>query len=55
MMMMSCATFCSPTLTKWGYDVTEARNGLEAWRLLHGNDAPKLAVLDWIMPGDGRG
>ena len=38
-------------LTKWGYDVVEARNGLEAWRLLHGNDAPKLAVLDWIMPG----
>ena len=38
-------------LTKWGYDVVEARNGLEAWRLLHGNDAPKLAILDWIMPG----
>jgi two-component system, cell cycle response regulator len=38
-------------LTKWGYEVVEARNGLEAWRLLHGNDAPKLAVLDWIMPG----
>jgi len=38
-------------LSKWGYDVVEARNGLEAWRLLHGNDAPKLAVLDWIMPG----
>ncbi len=38
-------------LTKWGYDVVEARNGIEAWRLLHGNDAPKLAILDWIMPG----
>ena len=38
-------------LTKWGYDVIEARNGLEAWRLLHGNDAPRLAVLDWVMPG----
>ncbi len=38
-------------LTKWGYDVVEARNGLEAWRLLNGNDAPKLAILDWIMPG----
>ena len=38
-------------LTKWGYDVIEARNGLEAWRLLHGNEAPRLAVLDWIMPG----
>jgi two-component system cell cycle response regulator len=38
-------------LTKWEYDVLEARNGLEAWRLLHGNDAPRLAILDWIMPG----
>jgi two-component system, cell cycle response regulator len=39
------------TLVKWGYDVVVARNGLEAWRLLQGNDAPKLAILDWIMPG----
>jgi two-component system, cell cycle response regulator len=39
------------TLTKWGYEVMVARNGLEAWRLLQGNDAPRLAILDWIMPG----
>jgi diguanylate cyclase (GGDEF)-like protein len=39
------------TLVKWGYDVVVARNGLEAWRLLQGNNAPKLAILDWIMPG----
>jgi diguanylate cyclase (GGDEF)-like protein len=39
------------TLAKWGYDVVVARNGLEAWRLLQGSDAPKLAILDWIMPG----
>jgi two-component system, cell cycle response regulator len=39
------------TLTKWGYEVLVARNGLEAWRLLQGNDAPRLAILDWIMPG----
>ena len=38
-------------LAKWGYDVLEARNGIEAWRMLHGNDAPKLAILDWMMPG----
>jgi two-component system cell cycle response regulator len=38
-------------LTKWGYDVIEARNGIDAWRLLQGNDAPRLAILDWIMPG----
>jgi len=39
------------TLTKWGYEVVVARNGLEAWRILQGNDAPQLAILDWIMPG----
>jgi len=39
------------TLTKWGYEVTASRNGLEAWEILHGNDAPRLAILDWIMPG----
>jgi diguanylate cyclase (GGDEF)-like protein len=39
------------TLTKWGYEIAVARNGLEAWRLLQVNDAPRLAILDWIMPG----
>ena len=39
------------TLTKWGYEVTASRNGLEAWEILHGDDAPRLAILDWIMPG----
>lgn len=39
------------TLSKWGYEVVIARNGLEAWRILQAEDAPKLAILDWIMPG----
>jgi len=39
------------TLSKWGYQVVIARNGLEAWRILQAEDAPKLAILDWIMPG----
>jgi two-component system cell cycle response regulator len=39
------------TLGKWGYEVAVARNGLEAWRMLQAEDAPKLAILDWIMPG----
>ncbi len=39
------------TLTKWGYEVLVARNGLEAWRLLQGSDAPRLGILDWMMPG----
>jgi len=38
-------------LNKWGYDVTVASNGEEAWRLLQTKDRPKIAVLDWMMPG----
>jgi two-component system, cell cycle response regulator len=38
-------------LKKWGYDVLIANDGLEALRLLQSRDAPRLAVLDWMMPG----
>ena len=39
------------SLTRWGYEVVVASDGLEASRLLLVPDAPKLAVLDWLMPG----
>ena len=38
-------------LSKRGYEVVLARDGLEAWDVLQRNDAPTLAILDWIMPG----
>jgi len=38
-------------LVRWGYDVAVARDGIEAWEMLKGEDAPKLAILDWMMPG----
>jgi two-component system cell cycle response regulator len=38
-------------LTKWGYTPVVARDGNEAWRALESEDAPRLAVLDWMMPG----
>ena len=38
-------------LTKWGYQAVIARSGTEAWRVLESEDAPRLAVLDWMMPG----
>ncbi len=39
------------SLTKWGYEVVTAKNGIEAWRILQTSDAPQLVILDWIMPG----
>ena len=37
-------------LGKWGYAVTAASDGQQAWQILQKEDAPKLAVLDWMMP-----
>ncbi len=39
------------TLTKWGYEVVLACDGSEAWDALQREDAPSLAILDWMMPG----
>ena len=38
-------------LTGWGYEVVVAGDGEQAWTCLQAADAPKLAVLDWMMPG----
>lgn len=38
-------------LTQWGYDVVVASDGDEAWRCLQADDSPRLAILDWMMPG----
>jgi two-component system, cell cycle response regulator len=38
-------------LVKWGYQVVTATDGLDALRILEGEDSPPLAVLDWMMPG----
>ncbi|HLJ78681.1 MAG TPA: diguanylate cyclase [Acidobacteriaceae bacterium] len=38
-------------LGKWGYAVTATSDGQQAWEVLQREDAPKLAILDWMMPG----
>jgi two-component system, cell cycle response regulator len=38
-------------LTSWGFDVIVACDGDEAWNCLQSEGAPKLVVLDWMMPG----
>jgi phosphoserine phosphatase RsbU/P len=37
-------------LRKCGYAVHETVNGTEAWDLLQRPDAPRMAILDWMMP-----
>jgi two-component system cell cycle response regulator len=39
------------TLVKWGYEVLSCRDGNCAWLELQKEDAPRLAILDWMMPG----
>ncbi len=38
-------------LSRWGYTVTAACDGDEAWRILGEPDHPHILILDWIMPG----
>lgn len=38
-------------LTRWGYDVVTASDGTDAWKILQGEDAPKLILADVQMPG----
>ncbi len=39
------------SLIKWGHEVVVTSNGVEAWEALQREDAPPLAILDWVMPG----
>jgi diguanylate cyclase (GGDEF)-like protein len=39
------------TLGQLGYDILAARDGIEAAKYLRQKDAPRLAILDWMMPG----
>ncbi|HWZ45998.1 MAG TPA: diguanylate cyclase [Candidatus Saccharimonadales bacterium] len=38
-------------LESWGFDVSIATNGLEAWQILQQPESPTVVLLDWEMPG----
>jgi CheY-like chemotaxis protein len=38
-------------LAMWGYQVVTCVSGTEAWDALRKDDSPKLAILNWMMPG----
>lgn len=37
-------------LTTWGYAVTMAEDGAEAWAILQQEIRPQVLILDWMMP-----
>src|SRR5258707_1337279 len=37
-------------LRRWNYDVIAVADGAAAWDILQTEQAPKLAILDWMMP-----
>ena len=38
------------TLTRAGHEVVSACDGAGAWQILQSGDAPRLAIIDWLMP-----
>jgi diguanylate cyclase (GGDEF)-like protein len=38
-------------LCNWGYQITAVADGNEAWKVLQGESAPELVILDWMMSG----
>jgi diguanylate cyclase (GGDEF)-like protein len=38
-------------LVNWDYDVAVVTDGMAALKILEADDTPRLAVLDWMMPG----
>lgn len=44
-------TLLKKTLTKAGYEVIIAENGEAAWDVIQQEEPPKLALIDWMMPG----
>ncbi len=39
------------TLRGWGHDLVVTHDGNAAWEALLAENAPPLAILDWMMPG----
>ena len=36
--------------TDWGFGLVVAKDGKEAWKALGARNAPRLALLDWVLP-----
>jgi DNA-binding response OmpR family regulator len=38
-------------LRRWGHEVVSTCDGVAAWEAMQTGAAPRLAILDWMMPG----
>ena len=38
-------------LQKWGHEVVVCTDGNAAWEILQRAEAPRLVIMDWMMPG----
>jgi CheY-like chemotaxis protein len=45
------ARILDATFRRWGHEVIITRDGQAAWEVLQRENAPKLAIIDWVMPG----
>ena len=48
---LTSRTVLTSVLQKLDYNVTALPDGQSAWEALQQNDAPRLVILDWLMPG----
>jgi DNA-binding response OmpR family regulator len=37
-------------VSSWGYEVVTASDGAQAWQMLQESNAPRLSIVDWVMP-----
>ncbi len=42
--------FLANYIEQWGYEIIFAQTGNEAWEILQRQDAPKLILLNWMLP-----
>lgn len=45
------AQLLTSLIDSWGYEVTAVNDGTAALAILQAEDAPQLALFDWMMPG----
>ncbi|SEQ38290.1 diguanylate cyclase (GGDEF) domain-containing protein [Ectothiorhodospira magna] len=47
---LTSRTLLTSLLRKMGHEVVETCDGQAAWQALQADDAPRMAILDWMMP-----